>query len=130
MALLWRLAPLLLRRGLWLSCRAVVLVERVAWRPDLIVAAGLPADGLLRSPPLVIVELVDAGEPSSAALWRDAGAGVVWEVGECVRVHRGEGARTVGAHRELRVPRTAVDVPVAALLAPMSADGTNGRRAR
>lgn len=86
------------------------------------VASGLPRDGILRCPPLVVVEVPLSDEAAAADFWRAAGASSVWEVRDGrVHVHRGLGARAVGRHSEVRVPRSTVVVPASALLEPAGA---------
>lgn len=80
-------------------------------RPDVIVASGeVPADGIVRAAPLLVVDLGDGSDPAG---WLDRGAGTVWVIGpEVGIVLTAAGHRRVTAGGSLQVEGTGLALTV------------------
>ena len=92
-------------RDLWVSTEAAVRVGGQLFRPPVLVAKGHPPyDGILLTPPLLVVEL----RGHDANRWESLASTTVWApdepTGSAVVVHKGR-RRSVKPGADLSVPR-------------------------
>lgn len=92
----------------WASAACGVLVAGRVCAPAAVVAEGDPPhDGVLRRPPLLVVELDDLG--LDVAAWRRAGVAAAWRLGhDRAEVADEDGVRSVAVPGQLQAPAAGV----------------------